>query len=869
MRWSRTITTRLAAYLLLTGIVPLLLFSLGAFYMARAMVLEQTTSNTRRTLQEAQQLLTLYGEQLEDLASNIAGNEAIAGALYALDHSTEDSYSRLNTRAQVGYILNHFLRTRGLVSLDVLSMQGRHFHVGATLDTTDVPADTVRQLVQEAQASGRGTYWRGMDNGANLGLAPSTVYTLTHPITHYDEKTALHAVVGVLVISVTDAIFQNYRSADAGPGGAQLMVLDRNGRFMHHPDRRQLGQPADPALLQLLQQQGGNRSLELDGQKVWLAAAALDKTGGHMVLTYPLQQQNTQVLRLALLALALLLACLAVMAVLVRRHARQVVAPLHAVAQRFQQLSRAPHALHAPLPLPREHDEIADLVAGFNAYLLTVQQQQQAAEDLRRTQQDLLDQASTLRTAIEAIDEAFVLFDENDRVVFCNEKYRTLLPAGDRPDLEGLSFEELLRERIRVGHYAEMAQATPADQEAWIAHRMTLHREGRQATEQKLHDGRWLRIVDRKTPAGYTVGFRVDITHLKQMQEAAEAASRTKSEFLANMSHEIRTPMNAIIGMTALVLESDLTPRQRDQLGKAHASAKALLQLLNDLLDYSKIEAGRMELEQAPFELATVVQQVHDMFAHQLEAKQLQWQLVMAPDLPRYLVGDAMRLGQILSNLVSNAIKFTPGGSLRVDLAWRAETAQTLTLLGSISDTGIGMTPEQVGRLFCAFSQADSSVSRKYGGSGLGLSIVQRLAQLMGGSVQVESTAGQGSTFRFQVTLGRLTEAVEPVPGTPAPEAQPPALPFTPDPATDPAGEALCDASLRPLLAELEPLLQANRLAAKRTSENIELLLHGTALAAGFAPVSTAVSKLQFRAALQALQIFVAALPVSATDPSE
>ena len=228
-----------------------------------------------------------------------------------------------------------------------------------------------------------------------------------------------------------------------------------------------------------------------------------------------------------------------------------------------------------------------------------------------------------------------------------------------------------------------------------------------------------------------------------------------------------------------------------------------------------------------------------------------------------------MRLGQILSNLVSNAIKFTPGGSLRVDLAWRAETAQTLTLLGSISDTGIGMTPEQVGRLFCAFSQADSSVSRKYGGSGLGLSIVQRLAQLMGGSVQVESTAGQGSTFRFQVTLGRLTEAVEPVPGTPAPEAQPPALPFTPDPATDPAGEALCDASLRPLLAELEPLLQANRLAAKRTSENIELLLHGTALAAGFAPVSTAVSKLQFRAALQALQIFVAALPVSATDPSE
>ncbi|SEQ40418.1 ATP-binding protein [Giesbergeria anulus] len=857
MRWNNTITTRLVAYLLLTGIVPLLLFGVGAFYVARGMVLEQTTANNQRTLQEAQQLLTLYSEQLEDLASNIAGNEAIARALYELDRATEDSYSRLNTRAQIGYILNHFLRTRGLVSLDVLSLQGRHFHVGATLDAQDVPTNTVRQLVQEAQASGRGTFWRSIDDGANLGLAPNKVYTLTHPISHYDEKAGVHSVVGVLVISINDAIFQKHHELDAsGYGLARLMVTDRSGHFVHHPDQRYFGQPVAPALVRLLQQGKPDRSLMLDGQQVWFSAVPLAKMGGYLVLTSPLAQQTTQVLRLALLALALLLVCLAVMAVLVHRHARQVVAPLRAVAQRFQRLSQAPQAAHAPLPIPAERDEITDLVTGFNAYLHTVQQQQHATEVLRCTQQELLEQAQTLRTAIEAIDEAFVLFDENDRLVFCNEKYRTLIPAHDLLDLHGKTFEELLRIRIRAGNYANLTQASLPEQDAWVQQRMLIHRDGQQTTEQKLHDGRWLRIVDRKTPTGYTVGFRVDITRLKQMQEAAEAANRAKSDFLANMSHEIRTPMNAIIGMTALVLDSPLTPRQRDYLGKAHTSAKALLQLLNDILDYSKIEAGRMELEQEPFELAALVQQVHDLFAHQLEAKQLQWQQDIDPHLPRYLVGDALRLGQILSNLVSNAIKFTPHGGVQLSFSWQAETAHTITLQGKVSDTGIGMTPEQVQRLFAAFTQADSSITRKYGGTGLGLSIVRQLTHLMGGSVQVQSTAGQGSMFCFQVTLARASEELAPAKATTPEETTP--LEFCPATAT-----CINYLQLHQLLAELEPLLQANRLAAKRTSEEIELLLQGSALASAFAPVSIAVRRLQFKPALEALLTFASTLPAS------
>ncbi|GAB3365798.1 hypothetical protein GCM10027395_07070 [Giesbergeria sinuosa] len=993
VRWNTNITTRLVVYLLLTALVPLLLFGSSAFYMARSIVIEQTTANNHRTLSEVQQFLTLYTEQIEDLAANIAGNEAIAKALYEVDRSAGKTYDRLNTQAQIGYILNHFLRARGLVSLDVLSLHGQHFHVGSTLDTHDVPAQTVRRLVQEAQVSGQSTYWRGMDDGANLGLTSNKVYTLIRPISHYNEKAHVHSVVGVLVISLNDAIFQSYRGQD--PHQIRLMAVDRDGRFIHHPERNHFGQPAAPGLLRLLHQNPTDQRLVLDGQKVLLSSMPLPKIGGYLLLTTPVKQQTSQEMRLALLALSLLLVCLTVMALLVRHHARQVVMPLRAVAQSFQRLSQTPEATHTPLPLPAVRDEIADLVSGFNAYLQTIQDQRDAADALRRTQQEVLDNAQTLRTAIEAIDEAFVLFDHHDRLVFCNDKYRSLIPGNQHINPQGKTFEALLRARIEAGQYAELLHAPPEQQEAWIRHRMNIHHSGQGVIEQKLQDGRWLRIVDRKTPAGYTVGFRVDISHIKQMQEAAEAANHAKSNFLANMSHEIRTPMNAIIGMTALVLDSTLTPRQRDYLGKVHNSARALLQLLNDILDYSKIEAGRLELEQLPFELAGVLQQVSDMFAHQLDEKHLNWQMVLDPRLPRYLVGDALRLGQILINLVGNAIKFTERGSVQVQLTLHTETDHTVTLQGSVSDTGIGMTPEQVARLFAAFTQADSSITRKYGGTGLGLSIVQQLAHLMHGNVQVQSHAGQGSTFRFEVTLARASEEALPhtadalaqatwtlqtaplhhkqvlvvsPPDAPCADIQdmlthmgmsvstagnptdaiataqhsplaaivvdlrlpgmdgfcltqqlyttlgaqcPPIIalaaqashpPATPQNLTtgivaqlDPpwAAEQLRDtllhwiapithtapdettcvarqlpvappldyALLQQRIAQLEPLLSANRLAAKRMTEDIELLLQNTTLAPAFAPVSIAVRRLQFKPALEALWVFASHLP--------
>jgi len=259
-------------------------------------------------------------------------------------------------------------------------------------------------------------------------------------------------------------------------------------------------------------------------------------------------------------------------------------------------------------------------------------------------------------------------------------------------------------------------------------------------------DGRALRIV----------GLYLDITEQKKLEttlreakETADAASRAKSEFLANMSHEIRTPMNAIIGLTRLVLDTPLDARQQDYLGKVHAASKSLLGILNDVLDYSKIEAGRMELEHIQFSLEEPLNSVANLFGMQIEQKGLALYFEMAPDVPMEVIGDPLRLTQVLNNLVGNAIKFTDTGEVRVKVDLAGGSGDECTLRFAVSDTGIGLSKAQTERLFQAFTQADNSVTRKYGGTGLGLTISQKLVDLMNGRITVSSVEGEGCTFCF------------------------------------------------------------------------------------------------------------------------
>lgn len=246
-------------------------------------------------------------------------------------------------------------------------------------------------------------------------------------------------------------------------------------------------------------------------------------------------------------------------------------------------------------------------------------------------------------------------------------------------------------------------------------------------------------------------------THeLAEARDQAVAANNSKSDFLSMMSHEIRTPMSAILGMTLLALQTELTSKQRDYLAKVQISAHALLEIINDILDYSKIEAGKLELENTAFNLNDVLSNLSSLMSVKAEEKSLQLHFVTACDVPLHLQGDPLRLSQVLLNLMSNAIKFTDYGEIviRTDLAEQSQHGDRIKLRFSVKDTGIGLTEEQIGKLFQSFSQADNSITRKYGGTGLGLAICKRMVELMGGDIQVDSTFGQGSTFSFSAQFG-------------------------------------------------------------------------------------------------------------------
>jgi len=371
-------------------------------------------------------------------------------------------------------------------------------------------------------------------------------------------------------------------------------------------------------------------------------------------------------------------------------------------------------------------------------YKVINDQLEQAKVDADRARDQLI-------SAIEALDEGFVYFDADDRFVFSNQHYRTFYPLSSDNFKKGKKFADLLWEGVKAG---EFAHATGREKE-WFEERMEVHRNANSTIEQKISNGRWLKISERRTKDGGTVGFRVDITALKEAQERAEAASNTKSEFLANMSHEIRTPMTGVLGMLDALLDTHLDEKQIRLVKTARQSSMALLEILNDILDQSKIEAGKLNIENVDFNLKALIEHIHTSLLPRAQEKDLWFNVKIADDVPGTIHSDPNRVRQILINLLSNAIKFTGEGGVSLDI----KTAPEHVLLFEVTDTGIGIAAEIKDSLFERFRQRDSSTSRKYGGTGLGLSISKNLVEMMNGKIDYRNVKPSGSGFRYRIRM--------------------------------------------------------------------------------------------------------------------
>jgi signal transduction histidine kinase/CheY-like chemotaxis protein len=437
---------------------------------------------------------------------------------------------------------------------------------------------------------------------------------------------------------------------------------------------------------------------------------------------------------------------------------RSIRTPLSRLVTAMRAITAGDHTVAIP---PAGPDEIGEMARTLELFRDSQVERDRLAVEREAAQAAEHQAQRQLIEAIEAVTDAFALYDAEDRLVISNSRYRDMYSYIDLPIEKGIGYETIIRTAVDRGLIA----AAKGREAAWLAERLERHRNPAGPYEHLRADGQWLRINEQKTADGGIVGVFSDITEIKareaelgemvdrlaEARDIAMRATEAKSQFLANMSHELRTPLNAIIGITEMLEEDAADDGDEDlvePLQRINRAGKHLLKLINDILDLSKIEAGKMELHVEPFDLVAVIDDCVDMAGSLATPNNNQIE-VRVPDAMPGMSSDVTRVRQVVFNLLSNACKFTENGIVGVDVTLDGGDWVEI----AVSDTGIGMTEKQISRLFSDFSQADSSTTRKFGGTGLGLAISQRFCRMMGGDIAVASAPGKGSTFRVRLPL--------------------------------------------------------------------------------------------------------------------
>ena len=739
------LTRQLLAFLLGVSIIPLLVLGYTSTETSKTILQEQVRRNTVELMVKQKDYLELLLDGIESLIANISSVDDVKKAM--LESSNSDDYASLYTQAKIGYILSGYSNIRGLVSIDVFSLSGVHYHVGDTLNVNALRREVKEKLFDAAFAAKGAILWTGIEDNVNANSAQAKVITAAKAFYRFDVPSLTEKPVGLLLINYSvENFYQHFNQHDSDPLSPMLIVDARN-RILFHPDRTLAGSIVNEGLTARMQGNVGSFVEHVNGQDMFVAYSRSEKSGWTLIRMVPLQTLNEKADSIRNTTVLVMGICFLVVLILTRLFSRRVVEPLIQITNSFKELQSGTLDAKMRLPSPDLHNEISELVNWFNAFLDSQAKRRAMEEQLTESREKYL-------SVINSISEVIFQTDAAGNWTLLNPAW-TKITGYDWKQSLGLHFVDLVYvEDLKA---AQDLLNSVLNQQAGL--RTTL-RFVTQAGGICHVDVYASAIFDKSGVVTGMTGALSDVTErvlqdqeLRRAQAASEAANRAKSEFLANMSHEIRTPLNPIIGMTQLLQNTALDEEQRELVNTVHYAGEALLAVINDILDFSKIEAGMMDIENLDFQIHPLIEELTGLMVWKAREKAISLKSFIETEMPPILHGDAKRIRQVLLNLAGNAVKFTHEGEVSIRVAVKENSAAGCIVRFEVRDTGIGLSPAAQARLFQPFVQADGSTTRKYGGTGLGLSICKRLVTLMGGKIGVESVVGSGSLFWFELPL--------------------------------------------------------------------------------------------------------------------